>query len=225
MPELNPDPIPAHEPEAPASAQDPNAERWSFAHALLFSGHMIDEAGRTLPRFPASAEGRAHEAIRQAIAAMPWTHAGPTIGLAGAASGGDILFHEACAELNIPTRILLALPVEQFVSASVAPAGQAWVQRFHALVAARGPENLQILSEKNGFLEADAGNIWQRANLWMIEQALALAPEQTLLALWDAKSGDGPGGTEHLVQAAPRFGVRIAPPIQIQKLQERTERP
>jgi hypothetical protein len=223
MPESNPDPIPGTAPESVLSAEESGLRRWSFAHALLFTGHMIDEAGRMLPRFPAGAEGRVRQAIRQAIADMPWTHPGTTTGLAGAASGGDILFHEACAELDIPTRILLALPVEEFLLASVAPAGPAWVERFHALMAARGPENLHILSEKSGLLEGETANIWQRTNLWIIEEALALAPERTLLAVWDGKTGDGPGGTEHLVQAASRFGVRIAPPIEIQKLQQEAD--
>jgi hypothetical protein len=193
-------------------------ERWKFAHALLFSGHMIDGAGRKEPRFPAWAEGRAFEAIRNAIAVGPWTQPGSAIGLAGAASGGDLLFHEACAELGISTRILLALPIDEFLATSVAPAGPDWVRRFHALVDEHGPENLQIMGEKNGLLEGETQNIWQRANLWMIEEALALAPERSLLALWDGKAGDGPGGTEHLVEVAPKFGVRVAPLIQMQML-------
>jgi hypothetical protein len=162
------------------------------------------------------------EAIRQAVADLRWAESGPTIGLAGAASGGDILFHEICAELGIATRILLALPVEEFVAASVAPAGPAWVKRFHSLAETRGPENLAIRGEKDGLLEGATGNVWQRANLWMIEVAVALAPERALLALWDGKTGDGPGGTEHLLQAASRFGVRVAPPIQIEKLRLNT---
>jgi hypothetical protein len=67
-------------------------------------------------------------------------------------------------------------------------------------------------------LEGEIDNIWQRANLWMIEEALELAPERSLLALWDGKAGDGPGGTEHLVEVAHKFGVRIAPLIQMQML-------
>jgi hypothetical protein len=218
MPGLNPHSIPPRQPDEAAVAKVAIPEHWSFAHALLFTGHMIDSARRKQPRFPASAEQPVREAIRQAIADMHWAESGPTIGLAGAASGGDILFHEICAELGISTKILLALPVEEFVAASVAPAGPAWVERFHSLVEARGPESLAILSEKDGLLEGASANVWQRANLWMIEVAVALAPERTLLALWDGMTGDGPGGTEHLLQAASRFGVRIAPPIEIEKL-------
>jgi hypothetical protein len=192
--------------------------RWQFTHALLFTGHMIDIPGRKEPRFPAWAEERAFEAILKAIETMPWVQPGPTIGLAGAASGGDLLFHEACAVLGIPTRILLALPIDEFLAASVAPAGPDWVRRFHSLVDQRGPENLCMMGTQNGLLEGKTENVWQRANLWMIEDALELAPERSLLALWDGKPGDGPGGTGHLVRIAPQFGVRVAPLIQMQML-------
>jgi hypothetical protein len=112
----------------------------------------------------------------------------------------------------------LALPIHEFLAASVAPAGPDWVRRFHAVVDKRGPESLQIIEEKNGLLEGKTENIWQRTNMWLIEEALVLAPERSLLALWDGKTGDGPGGTGHLVCAAPRFGVPVAPLIRMQAL-------
>lgn len=191
---------------------------WRFAHALLFTGHMIDRPGREQPRFPASAEENARTAIGDAVERIVGAHVGATVGLAGAASGGDILFHEVCAEQGIATRVLLALPMEEFVPASVAPAGGAWVRRVHTLIDRRGPEDVFVRGDNDGLLEGASGNVWQRANLWMIEEALALAPERTLLALWDSKTGDGPGGTEHFVDAAQRFGIRIAPYIEMQRL-------
>jgi hypothetical protein len=218
MSELNPDPQSANSLPPKSSELRGGAQRWSFAHALLFTGHMIDSADRRVPRFPAWAEERARDAIRQAVARIAEARNGTTIGLAGGASGGDLLFHEACAELNIPTRILLALPLDDFIRASVAPAGPGWVERLHALIAERSPENLRIMGGKDGQLDGETDNVWQRANLWIIEEAVALAPEGTLLALWDGQTGDGPGGTEHFVTAARRWGVRIAPPIEMQDL-------
>ena len=83
-------------PPAPASAT-PAAPR-----TILFTGHQVDAPGRQEPRFPADKEPLARAAIREAVlreAAGP----GGAVGLAGAASGGDILFHEVCAELGIAT--------------------------------------------------------------------------------------------------------------------------
>jgi hypothetical protein len=42
-------------------------------------------------------------------------------------------------------------------------------------------------------------SIWQRNNLWMLFNGLALNLPLTLLALWDQGPSDGPGGTTDLV--------------------------
>src|SRR4051794_9581006 len=106
------------------------AAQTEYAHALLFTGHMIDSPERRKVRFPALAESRVLDAIHAAIASLRWTEPGSTVGLAGAASGGDLLFHECCEEVGIPTRVLLALEPHEFQAASVAPAGVNWVERF-----------------------------------------------------------------------------------------------
>jgi hypothetical protein len=215
MPDLTPRPAFVHEVKASPTPEPDAVEHFKFAHSLLFTGHMIDSTDRAQPRFPPWAESRARSAIRERVAGIAWTEPGPTIGLAGAASGGDLLFHEICEELAIPTLILLALPVDGFLIASVAPAGPAWVERFGALLERRGREELHIMRSEDGLLEGQTSNIWQRANLWMIEQAVNLAPERALLALWDGKAGDGPGGTEHFLQIAQKSGIRVVPHIEM----------
>jgi len=208
------DPTPTRMPYKANTAARPVNGRWEFAHALLFTGHMIDQPKRKEERFPAWAESRARRAIHAAIAGLQWTQPGATIGLAGGASGGDLLFHECCRELGIPTRLLLALPPDEFESISVAPAGPQWVKRFRMLLERSG-DALRVMQRDDGQLEEASGNIWQCANLWMIEEANRLAPERALLALWDGKVGDGPGGTEHFLQVARGFGIRILPPIEM----------
>jgi hypothetical protein len=197
-----------------------NEGAWAFGHALLFTGHMIDQAGRERVRFPAWAEGRARRAIRDAVTAIDWAQLSTTIALSGAASGGDLLFQECCEELGIPTMVLLALPWNEFEVESVAPAGPEWVRRYHALLERTSPDRLHVMEGGDGLLEGATDNVWQRANLWMIEKASALAPERALLALWDGKTGDGPGGTEHFLQVARRCGIRILPVIEMQALLE-----
>jgi hypothetical protein len=208
--------------EAAAAAVD--AERTNLAipqrwnHAILFTGHMIDAPTRPQPRFPASAEPAAREAILDNLQTLLATKSSPTIAIAGAASGGDLLFHECCAFLAIPSLVRLTLPPADYLAASVAPAGASWVTRFHALLDRVGPTSVEILGDSEA-LPAWLGprpdyDVWQRTNLWLVEEAAAAAPHRSLLALWDGKSGDGPGGTQHLVQAAPDLGicnVRIIP--------------
>lgn len=213
MPESTPI-RPHHDDPSAAGSGNDSAE---FAHALLFTGHMVDQASRKQARFPVWAEARARGAIRAAIAELQWAQPGTTVGLAAGASGGDLLFHECCEELGIPTRVLLALPPDQFEAASVAPAGPGWVERFHTLLRKAGA-GLHVMQSQDGLLEGATDNIWQRANLWMIEEAGRIAPERALLALWDGKAGDGPGGTEHFLQVARMSGIRVLPPIEMQRV-------
>jgi hypothetical protein len=191
---------------------------WEFTQSILFTGHMIDAATRVQPRFPVRAETAARLAIRAAIQRLRSDGGDPAVGVAGGASGGDLLFHEVCAELCITTRLRLALPADEFLRHSVAPAGEDWVLRFQRLLEQLGPGRVSVMSAADGLLAGATEDIWQRANLWMIEEAVRFAPRRTLLALWDGKGGDGPGGTEHLVREAPHFGIRVAPPIVMRSL-------
>ena len=140
---------------------------------------------------------------------MQWTQPGTTVGLAGGANGGDLLFHECCETFGIPTRLLLALPPDEFAAASVAPAGAHWVERFRRRLERAGGQ-LQVMQRSDGLMEGATENVWQRANLWMIEEAERLAPERVLLAVWDGKRGDGPGGTQHFLKWRRLRGIRVS---------------
>jgi len=178
---------------------------------LLFTGHMIDTPGRPEPRFPPDKEGVARQAIQQAIETERRRPGGVTFGLAGGASGGDVLFHEICAELGIPTRLFLALPRDPYIQESVAPANGNWVERFDRLteklpvrVLAESQDLPSWLAMKRDY------DIWQRNNLWMLHNALAEGGEHvTLIALWNGQGGDGPGGTGDLVERARQRQARV----------------
>jgi hypothetical protein len=125
-------------------------------------------------------------------------------GIAGGASGGDILFHELCAEMNIPTEIYLALPVKEFKKTSVSFAGALWESRFDKLIKDLPPHLLPGAKDNT-----NNDNVWERANAWMLNAALKNGGENmTLVALWDGKGGDGSGGTAHLVHDAKRKGAK-----------------
>ena len=52
-------------------------------------------------------------------------------------------------------------------------------------------------------------SIWQRNNLWMLYNALARGSRYaTLIALWDGGTGDGPGGTQDMVNRANESGAK-----------------
>jgi hypothetical protein len=191
-------------------AETPRPPR-QLAHVVIFTGHRVDGPGRKEPRFPQSCVAAAREAVRARVAELK-----PSLGIAAAASGGDIIFHEVCAELGIPTDVRLVMPPQSFVNESVADSGQEWVERFWTLIKAkRDGSRLQQLADQSdlpGWLQRKRPySIWNRANLWMLEYALSLTPERlTAMALWDGKEGDGPGGTRDLLMTAQELGATAA---------------
>ncbi len=173
-------------------------------HVILFTGHRIDAPDRLKPRFPSDKEDQARDMILAAVSQVKKEATGHLLGISGGASGGDILFHEICEELEIQTRMYLALPKNDYVKASVADGGHQWVERFNRLFEAKVPEILSESGELPRWLRAKKNySIWQRSNMWMLHSALAISNDDlTLIALWDGDKSDGPGGTQDMVKRA-----------------------
>ena len=134
---------------------------------------------------------------------------GKLLGISGGASGGDILFHEVCEELHIPSQMFLVLPKADYIKASVADGGPAWVERFNRLYDKLKAKVLSDSDRLPRWLRAKKDySIWQRSNLWMLHNALSISQDHLiLLALWNGATGDGPGGTEDLVKRAQDRGA------------------
>jgi hypothetical protein len=178
---------------------------------ILFTGHRIDAPGRSMPRFPAAKEKQGRALIFDAVAKEKEKASGKLMGLTGGASGGDILFHEVCEELDIPSQMYLVLPKNEYIKASVADGGPDWVERFNRLYGKLKPKILSDSDRLPRWLRAKKDyNIWQRSNLWMLHNALAVSQDHlTLVALWNGATGDGPGGTEDMVARAKDRGARF----------------
>jgi Tetratricopeptide Repeats-Sensor len=197
-------------PPTTETAGSPDALTRERPRVLLFTGHRIDDPGREKPRFPAAKEKVARQAIKEAVELELATAGELGFGIAGGASGGDILFHEVCAELGIPTRLYLALPPDQFINASVRSSDPQWVERFWRL---RRQAPVRVLAESRDLprwlQEKPDYSIWHRNNLWMLYNALATAGENlTIIALWNGEKGDGPGGTKDLLEKAGERGAK-----------------
>ena len=182
---------------------------------ILFTGHMLDAPGRekAKARFPNTPEAvaGARKMIEEAVKKEMNENGGVAFGIAGGACGSDILFHEVCNELNIPTRLLLALPEAQFQAESVNRGGADWVMRYQQLCQRVTPRVLAESKDLPRWLSGKKGyDIWQRNNFWMMFNALATqARNLTLIALYNREMDpDGPGGTAHLVQSAADWGFK-----------------
>jgi hypothetical protein len=182
---------------------------------ILFTGHMLDAPGRDKDkaRFPNTPEAvaAARKMIETAVKEEMNEDGGVAFGIAGGACGSDILFHEVCNALNIPTQLLLALPEAQFQAESVNRGGVDWVMRYQQLCQRVTPRVLADSKDLPRWLSGRRGyDIWQRNNLWMMFNALATqARNLTLIALYNReKDPDGPGGTAHLVNVAANWGFK-----------------
>jgi hypothetical protein len=101
--------------------------------------------------------------------------------------GGDLTFHELCAELEIGSEIYLPLPIDDFRQI-VANYGGNWLDRFSRLAATLPGIIMHTIdqSDKN-----DHVNVWIDYELWMFNNAVAKGGSRTsLLLLWDG-TGEG----------------------------------
>jgi len=178
-------------------------------HVLLFTGHRIDAPDRKTPRFPAAKEKHARAMIFEAVRNEKAKAKGPVFGIAGGACGGDILFHEICEALEIPSQMYLVLPKNDYIKVSVADGGPDWVERFNRLYDKMKPKILSYSDRLPRWLRTKKDyNIWQRSNLWMLHNALFISQDHlSLIALWNGATGDGPGGTEDMVERAKDRGA------------------
>jgi tetratricopeptide repeat protein len=185
------------------------------ARVILFTGHMLDAPNRAADkaRFPRTpqAEKVAREMIEAAVQGEMKQDGGVSLGIAGGACGSDILFHEVCEALGIPTQLFLALPKDKFQVESVDRGGPGWIDRYLRLcerlpsrVLAESKELPRWLVDKKDY------DIWQRNNFWMMFNAIATdARRLTLIALYNRdRDPDGPGGTGHLVNEAAKWGFK-----------------
>ncbi len=181
---------------------------------IVATGHRADGPGRPPPgRFPNTPEclTKAKAWLRQAVETERAETAGSIRGIGGAASGADLLFHEVCAELGVPTKVVLPIPKEDYCRKSVADGGPDWVERFNRLAAANPPIVLSDDADLPAWCETISNyGVFQRGNIWAMEDAL-LWPnaDVTLLALWNGKAGEGPGGTADMVKQAKAHGAKV----------------
>jgi len=169
----------------------------------VFVGHMIDVPGRSHPRFPAELEAPVKEEIRRMLQELR-----VEIGYASAASGSDILFLEAVAELGGETCIVLPYGADAFRRDSVDNAGGDWEARFEAVLGRAA--QVAIASAKplpGGEASFRYGN--------QILTGLALLRAQRLetkfvpVAVWDGHSESALGGTSDVVKGWQELNLDV----------------
>jgi tetratricopeptide (TPR) repeat protein len=174
------------------------------AQVILFCGHMIDSPARPKPRFPATMESEARYKIEATLDKLQ--SCGNCLAIApGAACGGDILFIEACLQRKMKVEVFLPFYQAEFIQESVSFAGDDWVSRFYAI---QNHPHVTIHLQPDRLGEVPEGdNAFERNNRWALYSTLMYGIDRVrLIALWDGKGGDAPGGTGDMVQQVRQLG-------------------
>ncbi len=167
---------------------------------ICFTGHIF------------AADDPEEPALAARIAAALDT-TGAMIGYGALAAGADILVGEALLARGAELNVILPFERAAFVAQSVLPAGASWLPRFDALLA----RATSVTYAMDGPYVGDPNQFQYGNEIAMGSAALRashLATKALLLAVWNAASAGGAGGTAEVVadwQAGGR-PVHIIPP-------------
>jgi class 3 adenylate cyclase len=171
-----------------------------------FCGHRIAAGGR----FPPEAEAEVKAQIDAEVARDP-----PGYAYGALASGSDIMWAEALLAHGAELHVVLPFSSEEFIKASVAAAGQRWVDRFHRCIDAA----VRVSYATDGAYLGDDVLFRYGTELAMglaLLRARYLDADVRQLAVWDGGDALGAAGTAHDVAAWHRSGARtvvIAPSV------------
>jgi hypothetical protein len=159
------------------------------------------------PRFPPAKIEAAAARIRAALDEVG-ASAGD-LGLCGGASGGDLLFAEACLERGMRVELRLARAENEFLAESVtfADPDRRWDKSF-AGVKDNPATTVLVMPEELG--PAPQGvSVHDRCNRWILYTALSQGLlRASFITLWNGEPGDGPGGTQNMVELVRKLTGR-----------------
>lgn len=187
---------------------DPEPQR-----VVVFSGHMIDNPavrgpGKARPeRFPATKIDAVAQEIRKRLDKVE--AAAGDVGLCGGASGGDLLFAEACLERGMRVELRLARSEPEFLAESVtfADPDHRWENSFERVKDDKAT-TVYVMPVELG-AAPEGVSVHDRCNRWMLYSALSMGLRKTsFITLWNGEPGDGPGGTQHMVELVRKLTGR-----------------
>ncbi len=160
------------------------------AAVIAFAGHMIDAAGRDVPRFPPSLEAEVADAL---LARLDALH-GPIVIYTSAACGSDLMFVEAGLAVGAEVNIVLPFGRDDFVATSVAFAGDGWVERFDRALA-DATRVIQATDERHLGDDVLFEHAQHLVGGLAVLRASQLHTTASLLCVLDPRAGDALGGT------------------------------
>jgi prophage DNA circulation protein len=171
---------------------------------LAHAGNRIDAEDRTEPRFPSARVGRVTTVIARALGDLR-----PSSVVSAAANGADLIVLAEAQRLAIATHVVLPLPAEAFLEASVAGSDPSWVELFCQVLDTAGTspgstiETLDLAAESTWYLVA---------NGLILERARAVArPDEAIVAM-TVRPTEGetpPSATDDFARLAEDAGLTV----------------
>lgn len=155
--------------------------------SFLFTGYMVDYAGKEISNFPKACEAEIRADIAKRLDNL---NAGPedVAFVAGLSAGSEIIFVELCAERGIHVDVHLPLPEAAYVREFVSPGGDEWVERFYKIRS--NPFVEEVYQADTIGQPAQGMDPYRRNNRWALYSALLRGKDRLhLIALWDGKAG------------------------------------
>jgi hypothetical protein len=105
--------------------------------------------------------------------------------------------------------VRLARRENEFLAESVtfADFGRHWEQSYNAVT--QHPATVLLVMPDELGLTPEGVSVHDRCNRWMLYSALSSGLRRTFfVTLWNGEAGDGPGGTQHMVEQVKKLTGR-----------------
>ncbi len=175
---------------AASALESPRKKRRSSkspADVFLFTGYMVDYAGKEISNFPKEREAEVRADIAKRLDKL---NAGSEdlAFVAGLSAGSELIFAELCAERGIHLEVHLPLPEAAYVPEFVSPGGEEWVERFYKIRS--NPFVEEVYQSDTIGPPAEGMDPYRRNNRWALYSAMLRGKDRLhLIALWDGKAG------------------------------------
>jgi tetratricopeptide (TPR) repeat protein len=152
----------------------------------IFSGYMVDYPGKDVKAFPAEKESHIRQEIRKKLEDLGAQEDDRAF-VGGLSAGSEIIFAETCIEMKLHVKAFIPLPEQMYIQKFVAPAGEAWIERFYKLRS--NPLVDDIFQIENVGLPKEGDDPYKRNNRWTLYSSLKYGVDNVcLIALWDGKN-------------------------------------
>lgn len=169
----------------------------------LFAGHRLDEKGRASTRFPERISEKVSSRLRKELAKLH-----PDMGIASAADGADILFHETMHGMGKSTSVILPYQIDSFRNTLLESAGEGWASRFDNVI--RNAARVEVAC--TGRFEFSQDFVHAFCSDYLLLSALDSATvndaELLPVVLWDGRNERKAGGTADTVAKLCHLGLK-----------------